>query len=291
MAVFLGATGNIRLKRGSQTGLSTFEDQITPDDVTVSLNRVGLSRSGDNLVTGDRIEIATTDPRGLVCFASSNWGSAVVEDTITAYVNVNAVGGLRLFDTFNEAVNNNRSAEYTVTAFAGAALPVTITLRDSVSRVLGNVTSYELNTARDQVDTTSLSDKFKTQFAAGLISGSGRIDCLFDYKSTGIKEVPLMLLQTLQRVDVGSSCDLALYIIDRQLDATESSVYYEFEAVITASGVSVDTEAAISCTLDFVTTGEIKLLVGEPAGYILKEDEERIYLERSLGFLLQESED
>jgi hypothetical protein len=291
MAVFLGATGNIRLKRGSQAGLSTFEDQITPDDVTVSLNRVGLSRSGDNLVTGDRIEIATTDPRGLVCFASSNWGSAVVEDTITAYVNVNAVGGLRLFDTFNEAVNNNRSAEYTVTAFAGAALPVTITLRDSVSRVLGNVTSYELNTTRDQVDTTSLSDKFKTQFAAGLISGSGRIDCLFDYKSTGIKEVPLMLLQTLQRVDIGSTCDLALYVVDQALDATETSVYYEFEAVITASGISVDTDTAITCTLDFVTTGEIKLLVGEPVGYILKEDEDRIYLERSLGFLLQESED
>jgi hypothetical protein len=291
MAVFLGATGNIRLKRGSQAGLSTFEDQITPDDVTVSLNRVGLSRSGDNLVTGDRVEIATTDPRGLVCFASSNWGSAVVEDTITAYVNVNAVGGLRLFDTFNEAVNNNRSAEYTVTAFTGAALPVTITLRDSVSRVLGNVTSYELNTTRDQVDTTSLSDKFKTQFAAGLISGSGRIDCLFDYKSTGIKEVPLMLLQTLQRVDIGSTCDLALYVVDQALDATETSVYYEFEAVITASGISVDTDTAITCTLDFVTTGEIKLLVGEPVGYILKEDEDRIYLERSLGFLLQESED
>ena len=291
MAVFLGATGNIRLKRGSQAGLSTFEDQITPDDVTVSLNRVGLSRSGDNLVTGDRVEIATTDPRGLVCFASSNWGSAVVEDTITAYVNVNAVGGLRLFDTFNEAVNNNRSAEYTVTAFAGAPLPVTITLRDSVSRVLGNVTSYELNTTRDQVDTTSLSDKFKTQFAAGLISGSGRIDCLFDYKSTGIKEVPLMLLQTLQRVDIGSTCDLALYVVDQALDATETSVYYEFEAVITASGISVDTDTAITCTLDFVTTGEIKLLVGEPVGYILKEDEDRIYLERSLGFLLQESED
>ena len=291
MAVFLGATGNIRLKRGSQAGLSTFEDQITPDDVTVSLNRVGLSRSSDNLVTGDRVEIATTDPRGLVCFASSNWGSAVIEDTITAYVNVNAVGGLRLFDTFNEAVNNNRSAEYTVTAFAGAPLPVTITLRDSVSRVLGNVTSYELNTTRDQVDTTSLSDKFKTQFAAGLISGSGRIDCLFDYKSTGIKEVPLMLLQTLQRVDIGSTCDLALYVVDQALDATETSVYYEFEAVITASGISVDTDTAITCTLDFVTTGEIKLLVGEPVGYILKEDEDRIYLERSLGFLLQESED
>lgn len=291
MAVFLGTTGNIRLKRGSQAGSSQFADQITPDDVTVTLNRVGLARSGDNLVTGDRIEIATTDARGLVCFASSNWPSATVENTITAYVNVNAVGGLRLFDTFNEAVNNNRSAEYTVTAFAGAALPVTITLRDSVSRVLGNVTSYELNTTRDQVDTTALSDKFKTQFAAGLISGSGRIDCLFDYTTTGIKEVPLMLMQTLQRVDIGSSCDLALYIVDRALDSTETSVYYEFEAVITASGVSVDTDAAITCTLDFVTTGEIKLLVGEPAGYILKEDEDRIYLESSLDFLLQESED
>jgi len=291
MAVFLGATGNIRLKRGSQAGLSAFSDEIAPDDVTTSLNRVGLARSGENLITGDRIEITTTDPRGLVCFAASNWPSAVVEDSITAYVHVNAVGGLRLFDTFDEAVNNNRSAEYTVSAFAGAALPVTITLRDSVSRVLGNVTSYELNTTRDQVDTTALSDKFKTQFAAGLISGSGRIDCLFDYSTTGIEEVPLMLMQTLQRVDIGSSCDLVLYIIDASLDPVEKSVYYEFEAVITASGISVDTDAAIRCTLDFVTTGEIQLLVGEPAGYILKEDDDRIFLERSLDFLLQESED
>jgi hypothetical protein len=100
-----------------------------------------------------------------------------------------------------------------------------------------------------------------------------------------------MLLQTLQRVDIGSTCDLALYVVDQALDATETSVYYEFEAVITASGISVDTDTAITCTLDFVTTGEIKLLVGEPVGYILKEDEDRIYLERSLGFLLQESED
>lgn len=291
MAVFLGTTGNIRLKRGTQAGLSSFTDEITADDVTTGLNRVGLARSGDNLVTGDRIEISTTDPRGLVCFAASNWPSATVEDSITAYVNVNAVGGLRLFDTFEQAVNNNRTAEYTVAAFAGDAIPVTITLRDTVSRVLGNVTSYELNTTRDQVDTTALSDKFKTQFAAGMISGSGRIECLFDYQTTGITEVPILLLQTLQRVDIGSSCDLALYVVDRALDASEQSVYYEFEAVITAAGVTVDTNSAVSCALEFVTTGEIKLLIGEPEGYILKEDEDRIYLERSLGFLLQETED
>lgn len=291
MAVFLGTTGNIRLKRGSQTGLSHFTDQIAPNDVATILNRVGLMRSGENLVTGDRIEIATTDPRGLACFASENWPSAKVEDSITAYVNVNAVGGLRLFASFENAVNNNRTVEYIVTEFDGDPLPVTITLRDNVSRVLGNISGYELNTTRDQVDTTALNDKFKTQFAAGLISGSGRIDCLFDYSTTGIKEVPLMLMQTLQRVDIGSSCDLALYIVDNSLNATELSVYYEFEAVITAAGVSVDTDAAIACTLDFVTTGEIKLLVGEPAGYILQEDDDRIYLETSLDFLLQESED
>jgi hypothetical protein len=49
-----------------------------------------------------------------------------------------------------------------------------------------------LNTDRETIDATSLSDKFRKQYSAGIISGSGSIDCLFDYTSTGIKETPLL---------------------------------------------------------------------------------------------------
>jgi hypothetical protein len=226
-----------------------------------------------------------------VCFAAAAWSSAVVEPLISAYVHVNAVGGLRFFYQFENAINNNRAAELTLTTFAGNPLDVNVKVRDVSANVLGNVTSYTLNTDRETIDATSLSDKFRKQYSAGLISGSGSIDCLFDYESTGIKETPLLMLQLIHRVDIGSEFDLALYLIDKELNQALTNVYYEMQAMVTQTGVTVDSQDIIRCTIDFVTTGEIRLLIGEPAGYVLKEDDDRIEIEQSLDFLLKEAED
>ena len=291
MAVFLGRHGNVRLQRGLRTPYALLEDQIKPDDVNTTLNRLGFDSSVDNLITGDRIDISTDDARGLVCFAASSWSSAAVEPSISAYVHVNAVGGLRFFYQFENAINNNRAAELTLTAFAEPALPITVKVRDVSENVLGNVTSYTLNTDRETIDATSLSDKFRKQYSAGIISGSGSIDCLFDYTSTGIKETPLLMLQLIHRVDIGSEFDLALYLTDKELNPSLNNVYYEMQAMVTQTGVTVDSEDIIRCTIDFVTTGEIRLLIGEPVGYVLKEDDDRIEIEQSLDFLLKETED
>jgi hypothetical protein len=291
MAVFLGNAGNVRLRRGISLSYGVLEDVIKPDDINTFLNRLSFSSALDNLLTGDRVDITTTDSRGLICFDPTAWESGVVEPTISAYVNVNGAGGLRFFNSFENAVNNNRSAELAVYAFTGADIPIQCTVRDTTFNVLGNVTSYQLNTDRETLDVTSLSDKFKRQYAAGLISGSGSIDCLFDYSTTGVKEAPVLMLQLIQRIDIGSEFDLVLYLTDRSLDASGTSVYYELDAVVTRAGVTVDTEGAITCTVDFVSTGEIRLLIGEPAGYVLKEDDDRIQLQQSLDFLLQEADD
>jgi hypothetical protein len=291
MSVFLGNHGNVRLRRGLRTPYALLEDQIKPDDVNTTLNRLSFDSAVDNLITGDRIDISTTDARGLVCFAAAAWSSAVVEPLISAYVHVNAVGGLRFFYQFANAINNNRAAELTLTAFAGNPLDVNVKVRDVSANVLGNVTSYTLNTDRETIDATSLSDKFRKQYSAGLISGIGSIDCLFDYESTGIKETPLLMLQLIHRVDIGSEFDLALYLIDKELNQALTNVYYEMQAMVTQTGVTVDSQDIIRCTIDFVTTGEIRLLIGEPAGYVLKEDDDRIEIEQSLDFLLKEAED
>jgi hypothetical protein len=291
MSVFLGNHGNVRLRRGLRTPYALLEDQIKPDDVNTTLNRLSFDSAVDNLITGDRIDISTTDARGLVCFAAAAWSSAVVEPLISAYVHVNAVGGLRFFYQFENAINNNRAAELTLTTFAGNPLDVNAKVRDVSANVLGNVTSYTLNTDRETIDATSLSDKFRKQYSAGLISGSGSIDCLFDYESTGIKETPLLMLQLIHRVDIGSEFDLALYLIDKELNQALTNVYYEMQAMVTQTGVTVDSQDIIRCTIDFVTTGEIRLLIGEPAGYVLKEDDDRIEIEQSLDFLLKEAED
>ncbi len=288
MSYFIGNAGNVRLRRNSE---ASYASQVKPDDINTTLNRFSFDGSIENILTGDRLDISTTDPRGLAFLAPSNWSSGQVENSITTSVNVNAAGGLRCFDEFTQAVNNVRSAEYPLQSFAGAPIPIDVRIRDVSLTTLGSVTGYTFNTDREALETTSLSDKFKRMHSAGLLSGSGTIDCLFSYATTGIKETPLLMLQLINRVDIGSQFDCVIKLVDGDNDATVSSVYYEFTGVVTRSGVQVTADAIIECAIDFVTTGEIHLLVGEPSGYVLKEDDDRIYLERDLGFILTEVTD
>ena len=291
MAVFLGGTGHVKLRRGSSDSYGSFTDVISPDDVNTTLNRLSFESVLDNLLTGDRLTISTDDSRGLVCFAASTWSSNTIEDEISAYIHVNQAGGLRFFADYADAINNNRAAEITLTSFTGAPIAIDYAVTDIRFNVLGNVTGYTLNTDRDAIDVTSLNDKFRRQFNAGLISGNGSIDCLFDYETTGIKEPPLLMLQLIQRIEIGSQIELALYITDSSLDSSLSSVFYQTSAVITRTGINVTAQEAIECTIDFVTDGEIRLLIGEPSGFILLEDDDRIQVEQSLDYLLKEIED
>ena len=288
MTFFVGNLGNVKLKRSS---LNNLETSVAASDVNTALNRIGFDGSLENILTGDRVSIATNDARNLVCFPSSAWASGAVENSFDAYVNANQVGGLRFFSTFADAVNNVRANEISVASFAGDPLPISVSVTDVNYNLLGNVNSYTFNTDRDQIDTTALADKFKKQFTAGLLSGSGSIECSFDYTTTGIKETPLFMLQLLQRLDLGSEFDCALFIVDKANDATLTSIYYEFGAMVTRAGIALQPGEITNCTIDFVTTGEIALKVGQPSGYLLKEDDFRVKLEQSLEFLLTETED
>lgn len=291
MTVFLGSHGTVKLRRNAGQRITSIADHIDPGDINTILNRIGLDTALDNLLTGDRVDLSTTDPRGLACFATSAWQSAVIESAISAYVNVNAAGGLRFFPTFADAINNTRAYEFTVVPFSGEAIPITYTVRDVSYNTLGNVVSYQLNTDREALDVTTLSDKFRNQYAAGLISGNGTIDCIFDYTTQNSRETPLLMLQLIQRLDIGSEFDCAFYLTDSAINPTVQTIFYQASAMVTRSGIDVDATDIIRCTIDFVTTGEIRLLIGQPSDYILKEDEDRIVLEQSLSFLLQETDD
>lgn len=291
MTYFLGSSGNVRLRRKNEIALTGV---VRNADITPVLNRLGFEGSIENLVTGDRITVSTEDPRGLVFFSVSSWvdGEGVEQRTFDGYINVNAAGGLRFFPTFADSVNNNRASEYQVKSFSGDPVSITIFARDISANVLGSVIDYTFNTNRDSLDVTTLSDKFRRMYSAGLISGAGSIDCRFSYETSGIKETPLLMLQLINRVDIGSQFDCLLSVTDSENDPEVDNIYYEFEAMVTRSGIEVSATEVITCSVDFVTTGEIKLLVGRPSGYILKEDEDRITLNQdNLSFLLTEVED
>jgi len=294
MTYFVGRVGNVRLRRNNEVVLSAL---VKDADVTVALNRIGFEGATDNLLTGDKVTISTADTRGLLFFTVSSWvdGEGVEQRSFSAFINVNAAGGLRFFPTFADAVNNNRAAEYQVKSFVGAPLLVQLVVRDISANVLGDVTGYTFNTDREGLDATTLNDKFKRMYSAGLISGSGKIDCLFNNLRSGVKETPLLMLQLIHRVDIGSEFDCLLSITDSENDPALSdsdNIYYEFTAMVTRAGLELSASDIISCSIDFVTTGEIKLLVGRPSGYILKEDDDRLALnQNSLAFLLTEVED
>jgi hypothetical protein len=219
-------------------------------------------------------------------------GDYIIADNARAYANINAAGGIRLFPTFNDAVNNERVNEYALAEFYGEPIEVTIGIRDTKYNTLGSVTSFEINTDRAAMETTSLSDKFKQQYSAGLLSGNGSIECLFSYESVANQEVPLFLLQVINRLDVGSEFGALLSISSvEESPGFRQEVYYDIKAVVTRAGVTVAADALVACSIDFVTTGEFKLRVGIPPEYILKEDNDAIYLEQGLDYLLKEVTD
>lgn len=281
----------MRLRRGADTELGVLSGSIGPDDLVLALNRVGFEGANTNLFTGDRVDLVTTDARGLAFIPASNWPSNAIEDTFSTFINVNSAGGLRLFPTFADAVNNTRANEIAIQAFTGDPIEVSVRVRDVAYNLLGDVTNYEFQSNRDQIDVTALDDKFRKQHDAGLISGSGRIDCTFNYITSGALETSKLLVQLIQRVDLGSAFDLALYLTDKTVDPDVENIFYLLTAVVTNSGVRVAANEIITCSLDFVTTGDVRLVTGVPSQYILKEDDDRIRVEHSLDYLLQEDLD
>lgn len=291
MAFFLGSHGVVAFRRGSGANSAPIPSKIQPDDISLAVNRVGFDNSVDNFITGDRVEITTSDSRGLAFIPASNWSTASIENSFSAFINVNEAGGLRLYETFSDAVNNNRSAEIALQAFSGAAIKIEARLIDAQRNNLGNIFSFEFNTSREAIDVTSLNDYFRTQYNAGLLSGTGRMVCGFDYTTDGNIEPPLAVMQTIQRLDLGCSFDALFFLTDEEVDPNVKTVFYRANAVVTQVGVTVSRDSIIEATIDFVTSGETRLIFARPSEYILKEDTDRIEVEQSVDYLLKETAD
>ena len=282
---FTGQDGCVKIRRRTSDQYTT---EIDPSDINPLLNRFGFDRSELNMITGDRVELQTDDPRGIAWLP--------VE---TFYAHVNADGGIRAFPNYEAAINNDRSQEYQLTALTGGPLTMVVAVRDTTFEPLGAVVGYTFDTDRATLEATALGDAFQVQLGQGLISGSGTIDCFFDYRrqvycgpaADAIGELPVLLLQTIYRLDLGSEFSAILQLAP-ETDQSQP-VFYEVQAVTTRTGVVVNRDGLIQCSINFVSTGPFRLVIGEPSGYsyILKEDDDRLQQEQNLDFLLKEPED
>lgn len=252
MTVYLGNAGNIELTRDSG---DTIAGTIKIASVDASKDMFSFDFNFGAFVTGDFVEFSSTTTLSFVsgyAYTKGNW-----------FVNVDQLGGLRLYPTYTDAIagtSNNRVA----LAVPGADIAVSCRILNAVPRILANIIQFELSTDREAVDTSSLGDEFRNQYST-LITGSGSIDCQFDYATAGETEIAVYLHNLLLRQQFGSDFKANLYILTegqaQGVNASNDSVWYEIQGVMTNAAIRCTAGDIIESRFTFVTTGEIKLRV------------------------------
>lgn len=295
MGIYLGQIGNIELTR---TALENSKQSIlNPDDINADYDRFSFDFEEGFLITGDFIEITTTDGTNLDFIAASGWANNTVHSSGAWYIFVDQLGGIRLYNTFAESLDGGTPGRVSLAAIA-RDIPITVIVRDRESRILGDIVEYELNTNRETVDITTLSDEYRQQYSS-LISGSGRLTAHWDYTNNRHEEPVNYLMQLVLRTEVGSTFHGRFYIksastapFGGSFEAAQLNdlLWWEFDGLVTASAVSFAADQLVTGVIDFVSTGPIRLRAKTQENrFLLQEDESKIELEQDpASFLLLE---
>ena len=255
MSVYLGTHGKIELQREFNGG-SLFST-INTGDVNVTKKRFSFDFDHGQLLTGDQIEITSTDGTAL------DFIDSYTDSSVKKFIYVDEIDGIRLYDSFAHAVNGG-SSNATTLATPGDAIPIEVTVENAIPRLLAQVNSFEVNTERETVDTTSLSDEFRTRVNT-LISGSGRMSAFWEYTGDTANELPHYMLELALRTRVGSNFKGRFYIKTDGHNPSgvaarsDDELWYQVNGVITAAAVQFAPDNTVQITADFVTTGTIEI--------------------------------
>ena len=287
MTVYLGTHGEIELKRVFDGG--TLQSTIDVADVNVTEKRFSFDFEHGQLLTGDQIEITSTDGSAL------DFIDSYTDSSVKKFIFVDELDGIRLYNSFAHAVSGGTANAVTL-ATPGDAIPIEVIVESVAPRLLAQVNSFEINTERETVDTTVLSDEFRSRVNT-LISGSGRISAFWEYTGNTSQEVPMYLYELAHRTKVGSNFVGRFYIKKNGYNPSgvaarlDDEVWWNVEGIITAAAIQFSPDSTVQITADFITTGEVRLTVKtEIPEALLQEDSGEIRLDQDSGakLLLQQ---
>ena len=262
MTVYLGNAGNIILTRDSE---DIIDGAIDLASVNIDKDMFSFSFKQGALITGDYIEISNkaTPASNLTFITAAGWATGTQQAKGSWFISVDQLGGIRLYDTYQNAVAGLSTGRVGL-AVPAASIDITCKIINAVPRILANIIQFELSTDREAVDTSSLGDEFRNQYST-LITGSGSIDCQFDYATVGDTEIAVYLHNLLLRQQFGSNFKANLYILTegqaQGVNASNDSVWYEIQGVMTNAAIRCTAGDIIESRFTFVTTGEIALRV------------------------------
>lgn len=283
--IYLGGAGLVRVQR---IAASSFSSVIDSSAVNTVANRLELDFPVNTFTTGDRITV-TRVGGGALDFIDGN-----TANTVTVYVNVDGIGGLKFYVNWADSLNNSDN-NYTLVA-PGATYTATFELIGDGIRTFGQVTSYTLSTDRATADVTSLGDAFQKNTST-LISGSGSMECFWDFGTNGSEvETAMYFHQLVLRQQLGSAFKAALVIKQEGYQSSQDVItadtqglYYMITGLITNIAMSFEPSEPIRSTVEFITTGLIALRYGTLTGdLLLQEDGDQLLLEQGSGSLLLE---
>lgn len=278
MTVYLGTQGTVELQR--QFGGEEVTDlKVATSDVDTSLRRFGITGLlHGQLMTGDYLTMTSTEGQNLD-FVQNH-----TETSISKYIHVDAVDGIRLYDTFAKSINGSYGDAIDLADPSGDR-KIKISVESDI-RVIAQLSSFELNTERETVDTTTLSDDFRNRIST-LISGSGRINAFWEYTGNTAEEVPNYILELILRAKVGSNFTGRFYLKTSgynpagHSDTANDVIWYNVDGVLTSTALQFSPNNVIQIAADFVTTGEIQLrTITNPPLRLLQEDGTLINLEQ-----------
>ena len=269
MAIYLGDSGGVELKRDSID--NWLETQLDPADVNVARKRFSVDFSSGSLITGDQIEIATVDGTNLELVSGHNYPDG------RWYAHIDEAGGIRLYQTFDAALTGGVTNALALVE-PSTSKNVQIRTRNSQFRCIARIKSYEITTERETVDLTQCGDEFRRQYEAGLISGQGSLECLWEHSAgiceyddaTPSLEFPAYLARLVIRIQQGADFTGRFFIYKGS--AQEDSVWYEADCVVTNVAVTVPATNLVETNIQFVTSGPFTLKQGKPPSYLLQED-------------------
>ena len=277
MTVYLGNFGSVELQR-----------QFGGEELTLTVETSGVDATKKRfsfkdllhgqLLTGDKLEITTTSGSALGLVSGNT------DKSIKKYIHVDAVDGIRLYDTFAKAVNGTQTDAETLVA-PSSDLSVKVKVENEM-RVIAQIESYELNTERETVDTTVLSDEFRNRIST-LISGSGRIVCEWEYTGDDNKELANYMLELILRTKVGSNFSARFFLKTDGYNPSNVAarsndfIFYDVQGCLTAVALQFAPGNIVKISADFVTTGEVQLrAVVEPPDKLLQQDGSSLFLEQ-----------
>lgn len=287
MTVYLGSQGEIELRRVFNGG--ELSSTIDAADVNATAKRFSFDFEHGQLVTGDQVEITSTNGSAL------DFINGYTDSAVKKFIHVDELDGIRLYNSFADAINGG-TANAVALATPGSSIPVKVIVESSAPRVLAQVSSFEINTERETVDTTVLSDEFRTRVNT-LISGSGRITAFWEYTGNNTQELPMYLYELAHRTKVGSNFIGRFYIKRRDYnpsglpDRSDDEVWWRVNGLITSAAIQFTPDSTVEITADFITTGPLTLRMKTITGpAILQEDSSDIRLDQdsSAKLLLQQ---